>query len=165
MHGIITHAEAEGPAPRSMPCLVVTSHHITSHLGEGGGGSGPVVVVLGHRLRRAGEGAAALLEVLVVLVVAVVLRGVEVDAGAALQGREEGGRHAGGHPHGVALHVPIRQDAAVGVDSVHGCRPLPLAPAEQERIGDEAADVWSVGWFGLPSGFRPCVGCCCSHLF
>jgi hypothetical protein len=88
---------------------------VRSYLGDGGGGAGPVVVVLRD---RAGEGAAGLLEVLL-LVVVVVLRGVEVDAGAALEGREEGRRHTGRHPHRIALHVHVRQEVAVGVDAVH----------------------------------------------
>jgi hypothetical protein len=91
---------------------------VRSHLGDGGGGAAPVVVVLRD---RAGEGAAGLLEVLLLLV-AVVLHGVEVDAGAALEGREEGRRHTGRHPHRVALHVPVRQEAAVGVDVGGGGR-------------------------------------------
>jgi hypothetical protein len=108
-----------------------------SHLGEGDGGCGTAVVVLGEGV-GAGEDERKVLGLVGVLVAAVVLGGVEVDAGEALQGREEGRRHARGHPTGVPLHVPVRQDAAVRVD-VHGCRrrrtpPLPPRADGQRGI-------------------------------
>jgi L-aminopeptidase/D-esterase-like protein len=91
-----------------------------SHLGEGGGGGGSVVVVLGEGL-GAGEHEGAVLGLLGVVVVALVVGGVDVDAGAALHGREEGRRHAGPDPDRVPLQLLVRQDAAAAAaDAIHG---------------------------------------------
>jgi hypothetical protein len=96
-----------------------------SHLGEGRGGTGSVVEVLGEGL-GSGEHERAVPGLLEVLL-AVVLRGVEVDAGAPLQGCEERRRHASGHPDRVALQLLVREDAAVGVDAAHCCHRWPRA--------------------------------------
>jgi len=72
-------------------------------LGEGAevGGlrGGGVVVVAG----RGGEDEGPILGLLLVVAVIVVVGG-EVDAGAALEGGEEGGGHAGPDPGRPALH-------------------------------------------------------------
>lgn len=75
-------------------------------LGGGGGGEGGVRIGLGSVVVAwgGGEDEGPVLGLLVVPVVVVVVVGGEVDAGAALEGGEEGGSDAGPHPGRPALH-------------------------------------------------------------
>lgn len=70
------------------------------------------------------------------VVVAVVVDGVEVDAGAPLHGGEEGRGDAGAHPDRVTLELLVRQDPAAAVAAaVHGwCR---LVDAEAGTQGGD----------------------------
>ncbi|RWW25859.1 hypothetical protein BHE74_00056359 [Ensete ventricosum] len=88
--------------------------------GSEGGGFG-ILLVVENGLCEHERAVFGLLEF-----VAVVLGGAEVDAGAALKGGEEGGRHARSYPHRHPFQLPVGRHHALGVIlRRHLRRPLP----------------------------------------
>ncbi|CAL9067302.1 unnamed protein product [Musa banksii] len=85
------------------------------------GGRFGILLVVEHGLCEHERAVVGLLEV-----VAVVLGGAEVDAGAALEGGEEGGHHARSYPHRHPFQLPVGRHHALGVIlRRHLSRPLP----------------------------------------
>lgn len=122
-----------------------------SHLGEGGGGPGSVVVVLGEGL-GAGEHEGAILGLLRVVVILVV-HGVDVNAGEPFHGDEECHDHARAHPDPVPLQDPAAAVVVAVVAAVHGCRPTKTRRKEGNGV-ESAASSCVVFEF-----FWDCFGC------
>lgn len=117
-------------------------------LGGGGGGEGGVRIGLGSVVVAwgGGEDEGPVLGLLVVPVVVVVVVGGEVDAGAALEGGEEGGSDAGPHPGRPALHGRRGDRSAarvtgVGSNQTHAERQAGEEGRGRNRGGREDSSV------------------------